>query len=234
MSQGLALQLQMQLAELRRKHGTPPPAALPPVPPSPRALPTSAMPCIIHGVAAATTTDATRIRFAKNCFQWDVLPTILYRHINGREVGKCLSLRHDSQGRLIISAEITCPIAAACHGLSIGATVLKYEIVNAASWNYFALVHAARADEVSTTPVPCNVDCRITSRWPPSAQAKQYDILKRGVDVIGRIAQVAATEVAKAQRQKTRVAPPPSRVLSPPTRDFARLVNKITTRGMHS
>ena len=171
---GTALRMRCQLANLAQKHGSPPldshPLPLTSPPP-----PTTELPLLISGIAAATTIDAGRHRFAPNCFTWaKPLPPLLYRHDASRVAGRILSLSHDHSGQLIITAEITDPVAAACHGLSVGATVEKFVLVDEHLPTYHALITAARCDEVSCTPTPGNAQALITHRHPPSAMAKYY------------------------------------------------------------
>ena len=144
------------------------------------------LPMLVHGIAASTTIAADRQRFAPRCFTWDAqLPPLLFRHDATRVAGKILALAHDHLGRLIITAEITDPVAAACTHFSVGAVVNAYALVDETKPTYYAEIKSATVTEVSmtTAAVAASADCRVTSRWPPSAQAKQYALLQRGVDL---------------------------------------------------
>jgi hypothetical protein len=119
------------------------------------------------------------------------LPTIFYRHDQNRVVGECFALHHGREGQLCVSATITDPVAA-CDGLSVGATVHKYEIVDAHLPSYHALITNCHVDEISCTPNPSNFDSRVTSRWPPSGFVKRLDLIQRGVSVIAKVAEAIA------------------------------------------
>ena len=139
---GTALRMRCQLANLAQKHGSPPldshplPLTSPP--------PTTELPLLISGIAAATTIDAGRHRFAPNCFTWaKPLPPLLYRHDASRVAGRILSLSHDHSGQLVITAEVTDPVAAACSGLSVGATVIDWAMVDEHRPTYHAEIKSA-------------------------------------------------------------------------------------------
>jgi hypothetical protein len=199
---GAALQMRYQLAALAKKHGhaslgSQVPVAEPPL------LSTTELPILVRGVAAATTIDAARQKFAPHCFTWDdELPPLLYRHDEGRLAGRILSLAHDASGRLIITAEVSDPVAAACTSFSVGATVNAFTMVDEARPTFHALITAARCEEVSLTPTPANADCIITSRHPPCAMVKYCDLVGQGIAVIGKMAQVV---VAHAVANRSRV-----------------------------
>ena len=199
MSTGLALQMRLDLAALQKKHGSPPLGSQPPTKTPP---PTTELPALLHGIASTDAIDGHRQRFLPGAIKWTTPPRIHYRHDASREVGRCVALNYDTRGRLLITAEVTDPTAAACNGFSVGCSMItKYTIEDAALPTFHAVIHACWLDEISCVPTGANTDCIVLNRWPPFAGAQRYALLQRGVNLIGQIAAVAAAE---AVRQRAR------------------------------
>jgi hypothetical protein len=161
---GLGLKLRINAARLTERHGGVPAgaASLPLFDPVPG-------PVCVRGVAAATSVDSQRTAFSPGCFgfRFDLKAiAVLYRHDVARIVGTLDELTYSPKGDLIAQATIDDPDAARCPAFSVGATIIRYELVD----DHLPIAHArvleARLDEVATTPAPANGDARVLERWP--------------------------------------------------------------------
>ena len=118
MTDALAFKMRVELAQLSRRHGVTPgiSCALPLAPPSSR-------PILISGVASAATIDQERMKFrpwSLGFLPWKP-PPLLFR-------GEILEIRHDSHGRVIVQARVDHAEARRCSGLSVAATIERYEL----------------------------------------------------------------------------------------------------------
>jgi hypothetical protein len=187
---GMALQIKSELAALARRHRTPPaiPCLLPLAPPS-------SGPVRITGIAA-------RYKFCT----WK-LPPLLYRH---REpAGEITFIGHDTLGRLVISARVDLPDARRCEGLSIAATVGAFKVLDGDDPRaYRALITAATLDEVSLTPEPADLSCRVITRSPNTPVSDGFDLFQHGI--------CKSLEIVELLRELNRRQPdPPPRRLPP-------------------
>ena len=122
MTPGLAMKMKLELSSLARRHRVEPKLsiALPLHPPSPRSV-------LVTGVACADSIDQERMRFAPRSLTflpWK-LPPLLYRH---RDLaGEIERLVWDG-GRLLLEGRVDHVEGRRCNGLSIAATIQRYEL----------------------------------------------------------------------------------------------------------
>lgn len=237
MSGGLAMKMRLELSQLARRHGVTPgiSCALPLADPSAR-------PVTISGIAAAPTVDQERMAFAPHALMylpWK-LPRLMFRH---REpAGQVLSLAYDAHGRLILDARVDHPEGRRTNGLSVCATIQRYEIIDADDPQRFhALITRADLDagEISLTPTPCNSDCVVTLRLPTSPALETFDLVRQGFDKAREIIEVLRQQLREPPSQPVprhpRAASPPRHSAEPrsePQRaarasDFSRLVEAM-------
>jgi len=166
-----ALSMRVELARLRRTHNiTVAPVTIALSPPTGRAQ-------ILHGLASTTDIDLqhTKLRgWAFGAVHRQPPPRLLYKHDATREVGTIDHLAYDASGALMITATVTCPLARRCNAFSIGANVRDYEIINADTPGFYALIRQATLDEISLTDIPANPAARVTARRDVSAHAEFY------------------------------------------------------------
>ena len=219
---GLAMQMQLQLKTLMRKHGITPKPILVPLSPPP-AVDDCAID--ITGYASTTDVDLSRQKFRAYAFsnlclylKGYALPKLLYRHDESQIAGTIESLSYDDRGSLKIRAEVRHAQAARCNAFSVGARFLEYEIVDADNKNFHALIRSAEITEVSLTDAPCDPRALVQSRHRATAmnayrktQAEQTDLMIRGVRLIQRqievLQQVIAAPAREAPRAEVRRAP---------------------------
>ena len=177
MTSGLAMKCRLDLALLARRHNTEPKlsCALPLYPPSDRAV-------MITGIASSASIDQERMLFrgwSLNFLPWRP-PPLLFRH---REVaGEIEHIEHDAKGRLIVQARVDHSEAKRCGGLSVAATIRKYELRDIDDpQRYHAVILEADLDEISLTPTPCSSDCVVTSRVTASPHPELFETAKRGI-----------------------------------------------------
>ena len=163
---GAALRMQLEIKRLRDRWRTPPvPLITLPLAPS------STKDVIVQGYASTPTVDAARQLIRPYALSWlpRRLPPLLYRH--GEEAGIIESLEYDDDRRLCITARVSHDVAKRCMGFSVGATGgLRDTQCN--SPDFHAVVMSAWLDEVSMTPVPCNTEALVRTRYPAPAAAE--------------------------------------------------------------
>jgi hypothetical protein len=143
---------------------------------------------------------------------------LLFRH---REpAGEILSLAYDTRGRLLVDARVDHVEARRCSGLSVAATIVKYELRDQDDpQNFHALITRADLDEVSLTASPCNPACVVTSRISVSPALETYDLAAKGITRL--------MEVVEQLRNKLNAEPPPAKTpkhphaVAPPRRSPA-------------
>jgi hypothetical protein len=125
MSTGLALQMQLELSRLSKRHG---------VAPKPHfvalADPVDG-PVTVTGLASTTDIDVARQKFRAYAFdnlclhlKGYPLPKLLYRHDANQVAGTITSLGYDDRGNLKISAEVDHPLGKRCGAFSVAGIVL--------------------------------------------------------------------------------------------------------------
>jgi hypothetical protein len=186
---GQALAMKVALARCAERHGTLPPESceLPLSDPCPG-------PLCIRGVAAATSIDSQRTAFSPKCFGFKFdLKTIpvLYRHDSSRVIGTLDEVSYGPRGELIAQATIDDPEAARCPAFSVGATILRYELVDEHLPTAYARVLEARLEEVSITRSPANADAIILEKWP-AAPGRFFILMQRRVELIAAMAAMLA------------------------------------------
>jgi hypothetical protein len=234
MTTGLAMKMRVELAALARRHGTPPHAAhqLPLHPPSSR-------PVHICGIAASNSLDNERMKFrpwALSFLPWRP-PPLLFRH---REpCGEITKIWHDERGRVRIEARVDHAEAKQCQGLSVAATIQRYELRDQNDpQSFHALILQADLDEISLTPAPCCPDCVVTNRIAASPHNEFFDTAIQGIGKMREMIEVIQrclepppppTVKAAAPRIYGRVPERPRRRDLEPHRqsDFGRLVQQM-------
>ena len=236
--QALAMKMKLELNSLARRHRTASgiSCALPLAAPSNRSV-------LITGIASSPTIDQERTKFrpyALNFLPWK-LPPLLFRH--KEPAGLIENLAYDRQGRLIIDARVDHPEARRCGGLSVAATIERYELREIDDpENYHAVILQASLDEVSLTPTPANPDCLITSRLPANPHNEFFDLAQQGVKKCIEFVEVLERFTAQSsppppprsspqlQCSAPRIyGPVPSRPSRPRT-EFGKLADALSSR----
>ena len=177
---GKALEMRQALAQLCKRHNVQQPPARP--------LPLGdlwATPVIHEGWGTTCTTDQQRMQFAPYCFGRPLpsrMPPLHLRHDETRTVGTVDALAYDDDGQLLVACTVHDIRARAMPAFSVGATVLAYEIRNAASpANFHAYITAARLEEISLTNTPANLQAKIMFSYRVSPAVERYDLLTQKV-----------------------------------------------------
>lgn len=167
-----ALGMRYQLSRLQRAHGvTVHPVTIQLAQPTDRAQ-------VLSGYAATTTRDLQHQQFGGWAFgavHRYAPPPLYYKHDQMREVGTIDSLSYDAAGALLITATVPDPLARRANAFSVGATVVDYELVNADTPNFHALIRNATLDEISLTDTPANPAARVTHRRDVCARTELYE-----------------------------------------------------------
>jgi YD repeat-containing protein len=224
MSGGQALKLRLELAQLAQRHCV--------IPTLSRAMPLAApasRPVLISGIAAANTIDQERMKFrpwSLTFLPWKP-PPLLFRH--HEPAGEILKLAYDARGRLLVEARVDHPEARRCQGLSVAATIERYELREQDDPERFhALILQAQLDEISLTPTPACADCVVTSRLPANPANETFDLAARG---IGKAIEIV--ELLRQQFNAQPAAQPPRhpRAVAPrPRTEFSKLVAAMEER----
>jgi len=137
-----ALGMRLALSRLKRTHNiTVAPVTIPFSPPTQYAQ-------VLSGYAATTLdVDLQHQKFRPYVFgavHRQNTPPLYYKHnTTAAEVGTIDSLSYDTHGALLITATVNDPLARRANAFSVGCTVLDYEIVNADSPDFHALIKRA-------------------------------------------------------------------------------------------
>jgi hypothetical protein len=153
----LALQIALRRRLIQHDLAHPTPLVLP-------FLPATEGSQYLEGIAAHTSMDLVRTKFKPFCFTWGKDVKLLYRH--DEVAGNITSLNYDAQGNVKVTCEVSHTLARRSPGFSVGATVKSFAIINGDTPNFYALINEAVIDEVSLTPSPANLECKVTSRTP--------------------------------------------------------------------
>jgi hypothetical protein len=167
---GLAAKMKRELAELACKHGV--------ADPIPVVIPATSPPMgdlIVEGLATSRERPLDRIAirpWAIPILPWqrDNPPVkLLYKHDVDQSAGVIERLEHDDFGRLRIRARVSHPFAKSCGAFSISTRVHRYELRDAETPNFYALVFEGELDEISLTDVPADPCALVLQRSTPSA-----------------------------------------------------------------
>ena len=178
------LRLQKELRQLAERYGYEPR-------PSRVALaPSTDGPLTLSGIASTPDIDAERVSFAPFCFGIpSPLPPLLYDHDEDQIAGSVDQLRYDANGRLIVRATVTHPAAKRCGAFSVAAHIDEYEIKDADSFSFHAVVSRARLGDISLVETPINPHALVQRRWAalPSTPALSdfYSLMIRRVALLG-------------------------------------------------
>jgi hypothetical protein len=224
MIHGTALRLKLELARLHQHHRVPvaSPVTLPPAAPSADAV-------IVSGYASTTHVDLHRMKFRPWAFvflPWDEPPPLLWKHDASQVAGHIHALEYDSHGNLTVRATVTHAEAKRCNGFSIAGTIREYEIHNADSREFFALITRATLDEVSVTPTPCNPHALVLTRDPVSPAGRFYDLMVQRVQCLQRLVQTIPLPPPTARPTPPR-APARASVRPSPRTEFQTLVSAM-------
>ena len=169
-----ALGMRLKLDRLRRHHGHQlKPVTVPLAQPTTRAQ-------VLSGNATTVTVDLQRQKFRGWCFgaiHRQPFPPLYFKHQpSSGEVGTIDRLEYDSDGALVITVTVTCPLARRANAFSIGCTVGNFEILDAASpHDFHALITAALIDEISLTDTPANPLALVARRRDVCAMSEFYE-----------------------------------------------------------
>jgi hypothetical protein len=158
-------------------------------------------PLVLEGVAAATgciDLDRCALRpFAFGFPLWfrrDLLPPLLYRHDPEQVAGRIENLSYDDHGALLIRATVTHAIAKRCGAFSIGAKVLAYELRDADSDRFYAIISSAELMEVSLTSTPAQPEALVKHRYRVSPAAEFYSLAGERVARLIEVARLLRLE----------------------------------------
>jgi hypothetical protein len=235
---GLALKMQMELKALMRRHG---------YEAKQQNVALSAPvdgPLDLSGLASTTDIDLSRQRFKPYAFNNPAialkhypLPKLLYKHRENDIAGKIHRLGYDDHGNLSIIAEADHALAKRCNAFSIGATVLEYEIRDADTPDFHALITKAEIVEVSLTDSPANPLALVRSRNPAAPFAPylksmhdRFDLQVRTVQLMRQMLDVIAPHLVQAPPQPSAKARPRVEVEPYRAGSFGNLVRQIEER----
>ena len=230
MTSSLALQMCHRLRQLTDRHGVT--AALPTqlalAPPSDR-------PVIVTGIAAHVGSidgdrmmfrpSASRCRFAARCRR------CCFRHDPKQVAGHVNELSHDADGHLRIRATVDLETGQTRPAFSVAATIHAYEICNADSPNFYALITSAEVSEISLTPSPANSNALVLNRYEQCARVALLDHasagFKKAIEYLNVLQQYldAPRAPAPPPRAPAKRAPPP--VISRRPTQFRSLVQAM-------
>ena len=230
MTSGLALQMQYRLGRLADRHGVAPalPSQLALAPPSDR-------PVIVTGIAAHVgSIDGDRMMFRAFSLAPPLrrpLPPLLYRHDPSQIAGRIEELTRDADGNLRIRATVDHEQGKRAPAFSVAATIHAYEICNADSPNFYALITSAEIVEISLTPSPANSNALVLHRYEQFAGVALHDHaiagFKKGIEALQLLQQYfdAPRAPAPPPRAPAKRAPPP--VISRRPTQFQSLVQAM-------
>jgi len=150
---------------------------------------------IVEGFAVTSDLDGDRTRFRKYAFGYPLLfrhgyPPLLVRHDPQQIAGVIDELAYDLDGRLLIAATLTHPLAKRMGAFSISAKVNEYEIKDADTPDFHAIINNAEISEISLTDRPSNPEALVMFRHPASSLVKQYELLIQKVDCLSAISKI--------------------------------------------
>jgi Caudovirus prohead serine protease len=123
-------------------------------------------PMVLSGFASTTDVDLTRMRFAPRAFPLAGEPVpLLWKHNPHEIAGTVDSLSYDAHGNLKVVATVDHPLVRRAGAFSVGARVLDYEIRDAGTPDFHALVTRAEITEISCTDIPANLAAPVQCRY---------------------------------------------------------------------
>jgi hypothetical protein len=189
----MALRMRIELARLQEKHrlsfSAVELALADPVP----------YPVIVSGFASTADIDLQRTKFRPHALWWHSLPPLYLAHDETTPVGTVDNLEYDQRGRLSVTATVTHDAAKRCNGFSVGARVLEYEIRNADSADYYAVVTRAECMEVSLSSRPANPKALVTLRYAKPAASTFHDLMIARVQTLTKIVDHMQQEIRRQQ-----------------------------------
>lgn len=173
---GLALRMGLQLARLCKQHGVKKLEwqDIVHVP----LIAATEQPQLLTGIASTAAIDQHRMSIRPHCLTLPRKPSslpLLLKHRADVVAGTIDELAYDDNGQLNIRCTVDHPEARRMNAFSVGVTVQGFEMINADRPDFYARILAGRVDEVSLTDVPANGQCRVTARYPVSAQVQFID-----------------------------------------------------------
>ncbi|MGM4958109.1 hypothetical protein [Bradyrhizobium sp. 604_D8_N2_3] len=208
-------------------------------------------PQVINGIASSPDVDAQRMSFAPHALIWSNLASVplLLRHDAGKVIGRILDLHYDDSGRLRIEALVEDAVARRMPALSIAATVVEAETINAHSpsgWHF--RIRKAVLDECSLTDKPsCSTALILSRRDVGASDTATDDVLASVTRCRAALEQLRAAWSSNAESkaemspapspQPTRTAPAhiitklPQAILKPRRSQFADLVARLPIGG---
>jgi Caudovirus prohead serine protease len=180
-----ALEMKMRLANLAERHRVKQTAIRVPL-----TEPTD-HPMCLSGYASTSDIDLQRTKFRAYCFGYPLtlraMPPLYLKHDSASPAGLVEKLSYDAKGLLLIEAQVTHELARRCGAFSISARVLDYEIKDADSASYHALVTSAEICEVSLTDVPANPNALVKNRVPQFAGGDFYSLMIQKMNCLTRM-----------------------------------------------
>ena len=175
-STGNALAMRVQIKRLCVQHR---------VQPEPIKIPLSNPtdhPMVLEGYASTDDLDLDRTKMRPYCFGYPLPKScravpLLYKHDPTQVAGTIDELAYDELGNLQIWCTVTHPLAKRCGAFSIRATVNEYEICDADSPDFYAIIKSATLVEISLTDTPSNPFALVMDRYRVSPAVQVLDLL---------------------------------------------------------
>ncbi len=154
-------------------------------------------PQILEGRASTLDLDCEKIKFAP--FAFGALssgyPPLLHEHDHSLIAGHIERLEYNAEGELLIAAYVTLDQARRCGGFSVGAKVVRFELCDVESPDFYALILKAVLTDVSLTSRPVNRHATVLHRSRPSPasafraeKAHWHDLMIKRVELVRQLA----------------------------------------------
>jgi Caudovirus prohead serine protease len=191
---GNALAIRLKLRTLMQRHRTlTTPVTIPLHDPSPHDM-------VLCGFASTDDLDLDRVKMRPYAFgyplrrQYRDVP-LLYKHDAKQVAGKIEDLEYDDCGNLCVWAVVTHEPAKRCGAFSIRAVVNEYEIKDADSQNFYAIINSAELTEISLTDNPSNPHALVMDRYRVSPQVQFLGLLGEKVKRLQQLAALIKQEI---------------------------------------
>ena len=194
MSTGDALAMRLKLKRLCVQHRVEPePCTIALSDPSPHDM-------VLCGFASTDDLDLDRVKMRPYAFgyplrrQYRDVP-LLYKHDPKQVAGKIEDLEYDECGNLCVWAVVTHELAKRCGAFSIRAVVNEYEIKDADSPDFYAIINSAELTEISLTDNPSNPHALVMDRYRVMPAVQFLDLLTAKMKCLQQLAGLIKQEI---------------------------------------
>ena len=102
---------------------------------------------------------------------------LLWKHDPDQVAGKIEDIDYDSEGNLLVRAEVDHPLARRAGAFSIAARVNDYEMRDTDGENFYAIINNAELTEISLTDTPSNPEALVMDRHRVSPQVQYLELM---------------------------------------------------------